>query len=173
MVPTERPAGTGGADDRSTGAAAGTVAAEAREAGKEVAAEAREAGKQVAAEARDAGQQVAEDARRAAGEQIDKRSTLAGEKVGIAATDTRDIADHLRSKGREGPAKVADDAAQRMDRFAEYLRDADSERILSDIRRLGRTQPAALVAGAAVVGIIVGRVVKASEPKDTTQGGAR
>jgi len=172
MVPSERPSAEG-ADDRSSGAAAGAVATEARDAGREVAAEAREAGKQVAVEARDAGKQVADDARRAANEQIDRRSTLAGEKVGLAATDARDIADVLRDKGREGTARVADDAAERMDRFSEYLRDADSDRIMSDIRRIGRTQPAALVAGAAVVGILVGRVVKASEPADTTRGGPR
>jgi len=53
---------------------------------------------------------------------------------------------------------------------------------MSDIKRVGREQPAALVAGAAVVGILIGRVVKASEPADSrtpaqlppqTTGGAR
>lgn len=161
MVPSARPSAEG-ADDRSTGAAAGAVASEVGEAGK-----------QVAGEARDAGRQVADEARRAATEQIDRRSTLAGEKVGLAATDARDIADVLRNKGREGTARVADDAAQRMDRFAVYLRHADSDRIMFDIRRIGRERPAVLVAGAAVVGILVGRVVKASEPADTARGGAR
>jgi hypothetical protein len=124
---------------------------------------------QVAAEAKDAGRQMAGDARRAAEEQIGQRSTMAGERVGLAAEDARDIAQHLRGKGRDAPARLADQAADRMDDFARYLRDADADRIMGDIRRVSREQPAALVAGAAVVGVLIGRVVKASEPT----GGAR
>ena len=52
-----------------------------------------------------------------------------------------------------------------MEEFARYLRDADADRIMSDIKRVSRQQPAALVAGAAVVGVLIGRVVKASEPE--------
>ena len=151
------------ADDGSTRATAG-------EAATEVVTEARQAAGQVAAEAKDAGRQMADDARRAANEQVDQRSTMAGERVGVAADDARSVAEHLRGRGREGPARLADDAAQRMEHFAEYLRDADSDRIMSDVRRVGRTHPAALVAGAAVVGIVVGRVVKASEPTGTNGG---
>ena len=123
-------------------------------------------------EARDAGRQVASDARQAAREQLDKRSSAAGERVGEAAGDARGVAEHLRSTGREGPARLADEAAERMDRFAAYLRESDTDRILDDIRRVGRTQPALLVAGAAVVGIVVGRLVKVSQP-DNGLGGAR
>jgi hypothetical protein len=126
----------------------------------------------VADEARDAGRQAAYDARTAAREQLDKRSSAAGERVGEAAGDARGVADHLRSTGREGPARLADEAAERMDRFAAYLRESDTDRILDDIRRVGRTQPAVLVAGAAVVGVVVGRLVKASQP-DAGPGGAR
>ena len=118
---------------------------------------------QVAAEAKDAGRQIAGEARRAAGEQIDRRSTMAGDRVGTAAGDARDIAQTLRGKGREAPARFADQAADRMEQFAQYLRDADADRIMSDIRRVGREQPAALVAGAAVVGVLVGRIAKAGE----------
>ena len=93
---------------------------------------------------------------------------MAGERVGLAAEDARDVAQTLRDKGREAPARFADQAADRMEEFARYLREADADRIMSDIKRVGRQQPAALVAGAAVVGVLIGRVVKASEP---TEGG--
>jgi hypothetical protein len=119
---------------------------------------------EVGRQAREAGHQLAGDARRAAEEQIGQRSSMAGERVGVAAGDARDIAQTLRGKGREAPARMADQAADRMEEFARYLRDADADRIMSDIRRVSRQQPAALVAGAAVVGVLIGRVVKASEP---------
>jgi hypothetical protein len=166
MVPVERPSWAR-PDDSSNGAAT-EVAQQAREAGQQVVSEARDAAGQVAVQAKDAGAQMAGDARRAAEEQIDRRSTMAGERVGLAAEDARDIAEHLRGRGREAPAKVADQAADRMERFAKYLQDADADRIMSDIRRVGRTQPAALVAGAAVVGVLIGRVVKASDPNGSS-----
>lgn len=166
MVPVERPSWAGPADG--AGGATNEVAQQAREAGQQVVSEAKDAAGQVAAQAKDAGMQMAGDARRAANEQVDRRSTMAGERVGLAAEDARDIAEHLRGRGREAPAKIADQAADRMERFARYLQDADADRIMSDIKRVGRTQPAALVAGAAVVGVLIGRVVKASDPNGSS-----
>jgi hypothetical protein len=174
MVPDEPPAWARRDDGAGTdGGPSGQVAREAREAGQQVVAEAKVAAAGVASEAKDAGRQMAGDARRAAEEQIDQRSTMAGERVGIAAEDARDIAEHLRGRGREAPAKLADQAADRMERFARYLQDADADRIMSDVRRVGRERPGALVAGAAVVGVLIGRVVKASEPATTPSQGSR
>jgi hypothetical protein len=165
MVPVERPSWARPDDN---GGATSEVAQQAKDAGQQVVSEARDAAGQVAVQAKDAGIQMAGDARRAAEEQIDRRSTMAGERVGLAASDARDIAQHLRGRGREAPARFADQAADRMERFAQYLRDADADRIMSDIKHVGRTQPAALVAGAAVVGVLIGRVVKASDPNGST-----
>ena len=167
MVSVERPSWAR-PDENGGAGATGEVAEQARQAGQEVVTEARQAAGQVAAEAKDAGQQMAGDARRAAEEQINHRSTLAGERVGLAAEDARDVAQTLRDKGREAPANFADQAAERMERFAQYLRDADAGRIMSDIKRVSREQPAAVVAGAAVVGVLIGRVVKASDTSGNT-----
>jgi hypothetical protein len=161
LVPAERPSW---APADGGGGATGEVAQQAREAGREAVVEARDVAGQVASEAKDAGRQIAGDARRAAEQQVDRGSSMAGERVGLAAGDARDVAETLRGKGREAPARLADQAADRMDEFARYLRDADADRIMSDIRRVSRQQPAALVAGAAVVGVLIGRVVRASDP---------
>jgi broad specificity phosphatase PhoE len=123
-------------------------------------------GTTVVDEAKEAGVQAASAAGSRAREELDRRSTQAGDRVGSAAGDVRDIAQGLRDKGRDGPARVADDAAERIERFAAYLRDADTDRILADVRSLSRRQPAAVVAGAAVIGIVAGRLLKASEPSD-------
>jgi len=156
MVPVERPSWARAEESNGSGSATDEVAVQARQAGQEVVSEARDAAGQVAAEAKDAGH--------------------------LAAEDARDIAQTLRGKGRDAPARLADQAADRLEEFARYLRDADADRIMSDIRRVGREQPAAVVAGAAVVGVLIGRVVKASEPShrgtsaqlpSQTTGGAR
>jgi hypothetical protein len=124
-------------------------------------------------EAKEAGAQVVSDAGSRAREELDRRSTQAGDRVGSAAGDVRDIAQGLRDKGRDGPARLADDAAERIERFAAYLREADTDRIIGDVRSLSRRQPAAVVAGAAVIGIVAGRLLKASEPADRGRGATR
>jgi hypothetical protein len=141
-MPQLRPGDGGGADAPSTQVA--------------------EAGKELAGEARAAGDRLAGEARERVRSEVDRRSTSAGERVQEAAGDVRGVAEHLRGQGREGPARVAEEAAERIERFAAYLRDSDTDTILADARDLGRRRPAAVVAGAAVLGIVAGRLVRAS-----------
>ena len=121
-------------------------------------------------EAKEAGVQAASAAGSRAREELDRRSTQAGDRVDTAAGDVRDIAQGLRDKGRDGPARLADDAAERIERFAAYLRESDTDRILEDVRSFSRRQPAVVVAGAAVIGIMAGRLLKASEPNGRSGG---
>lgn len=118
---------------------------------------------QAARQAREAGGQLLDDGRARARAEVDQRSTWAGERVAGIASDIRDVAGDLRSRGRDQPARVAEDAAERVARFGEYLRTADGDRILADVRDVSRRQPALIVAGAAVIGIAAGRLLKASE----------
>lgn len=119
---------------------------------------------------RDAGNKILDESRERARVEVDQRSTWAGEKVEGIAADVRDIAGDLRARGKDQPARIAEDAAERIERFGAYLREADTDRIISDAKGLGRRQPAAIVAGAAVIGILAGRLVKASEPGDRGRG---
>ncbi len=121
-------------------------------------------------EAKEAGAQAVSEAGSRAREELDRRSTQAGDRVGSAAGDVRDIAQGLRDKGRDGPARLADDAAERIERFAAYLRESDTDRILEDVRSFSRRRPAVVVAGAAVAGIMAGRLLKASEPSGRSGG---
>ena len=126
--------------------------------------ETREAGRALASEVREVGGQLGADARDRAKSEMDRRSTDAGVRVARAAGDVRDVAEHLRQRGKDQPARLADDAAERIERFALYLRDADTDTIIADVRDFGRRQPAVVIAAAAVVGIVAGRLLKASDP---------
>lgn len=120
-----------------------------------------------------AGGQVLEDSRARARSEVDDRSTWAGERVAAIAGDVRDVAGDLRARGKDQPARIAEDAAARIERFGSYLREADTDRIIADARSLTRRQPALVVAGAAVLGIAAGRFVKASDashPKGGSHG---
>jgi uncharacterized protein YjbJ (UPF0337 family) len=137
---------------------------EREEAGQaqQVADQAREKVGEAADQAREKAQGMASQAQERIREQVDQRSTEAGERVGGTAQDIRSVAGELRNQGKEGPAKVAEQAAERIDRAGNYLRDSDSDRILSDVEDFGRSNPWAVLAGAVVVGFAAARFLKAS-----------
>lgn len=146
MVPMPRPSGSDPKPDGTTTAGAAEAVAPVVERAKE------------------AGGEVAQEARRRAEEELVRRATQAGERVSGTAADLREVAGELRRKGKDGPARLAEEAATRIERVGSYLRNADVERLTVDLGRAGRRQPAALVLGAAAVGIIAGRLLKASGP---------
>jgi hypothetical protein len=95
-------------------------------------------------------------------EQIDQRSTNAGEQVHSTANDVRSVAEELRRQGKETPARLAEQVADRVDSFGGYLRNADGERMLGDVERYARKQPWAVAAGAVALGFVASRFLKAS-----------
>ena len=117
--------------------------------------------------------QVAQDKARGAlgqargriSDQVDQRSTEAGERIAGTASDVRSIADELRSQGKDGPARVAEQVADRAESFGTYLRDADGERLLQDIEDFARRQPWLVAAGGLALGFATSRFLKASSSR--------
>jgi len=95
-------------------------------------------------------------------DQIDDRSTKAGEQVSSTANDLRSVGDELRNQGKDTPAKLADNAAERTEKLGSYLMEADSDRILSDLEDFGRRQPWVVLAGGLALGLVGARFLKAS-----------
>jgi hypothetical protein len=94
--------------------------------------------------------------------QVDQRTTDAGQRVGGLASDVRTVGAQLREQGKDRPAKLADQAADRAERLGSYLTESDADRILDDIEDLGRRQPWAVLAGGVAVGFVASRFLKAS-----------
>src|SRR3954465_2470405 len=97
-----------------------------------------------------AGQQVRKatgQARDRAREQVDQRLTQAGEQVHQHASDLRDVAQQLREQGKKGPAKIADQVAERAERAGSWMKESDADRILSDVEDFARSNPWAVAAG--------------------------
>ena len=132
---------------------------------QEVADQAREKVGEATEQAKETAQNVASQAQDRVREQVDQRSTEVGERVGSTALDIRSVGKELRNQGKEGPAKVADQAADRIERAGSYLRDSDSDRILNDIEDFGRQRPWAVLVGAVVVGVAAARFLKASSQR--------
>jgi hypothetical protein len=129
---------------------------------EQVADQAREKVGEAAEQAKEKAHSLAGQTQDRIREQVGERSTQAGERVGSTAQDIRAVGEELRHQGKEGPAKIAEQAADRIDRAGTYLRDSDADRILNDVEDFGRRRPWAVLAGAVVVGFAAARFLKAS-----------
>jgi hypothetical protein len=124
--------------------------------------QAKEKAQEAAGQVQEKAQQAAGQVKNRVAEQVDQRSTYAGEQLGSTAGDVRSVAEELRKQGKDKPARLAEQTAERVERAGGYLRDSDSDRILSDLEDFGRRKPLAVVAGGLVLGFAASRFLKAS-----------
>ena len=161
---TAPPSGTaeGGSDQGGQGGKAQEVAGQAQEKAQELAGQAQEKVQEASGQARDRVRS-----------EVDQRSTQAGERISSTAEDVRSVGEELRKQGKDGPAKIADQAAERAQRVGGYLKDSDADRILSDVEDFGRKRPWAVVAGGLVAGFAASRFLKASSSQRYAQSSGR
>lgn len=117
---------------------------------------------EVTGQAQEKAQEAAGQAKSRARDEIDRRSTEAGQQASSTAGDLRSVGEQLREQGKDTPAKLADQAADRVERVGGYLQDADADRILGDVEDLARRQPWVVVAGGVALGFAAARFLKAS-----------
>jgi hypothetical protein len=121
----------------------------------------------------DRARSAASQAKRGFRDQVDRRSTEAGERISMQAGDVRGVAEELRRQGKDAPARLADQLADRAERVAGYLERADGDRILRDVEDYARRNPWAVAAGGLVVGFAASRFLKASSGQRYRSSGAR
>ena len=110
------------------------------------AAQAQDKAHEAAGQAQEKAQQAAGQVKEQARTQVDQRSTQAGEQVSQQAGDIRTVAEKLREEGKDGPAKVAEQAADRIEKVGSYLKQSDADRLLGDVEDFARQRPMAVVA---------------------------
>src|SRR4051812_27285639 len=113
-------------------------------------------------QAKEKAQEAAGQAKGRVREQVDQRSTEAGKQVSSTAGDLRSVGEELRKQGKDTPAKLAEQAADRTERLGGYLSESDADRILGDVEDFARKQPWAVVAGGLALGFAASRFLKAS-----------
>ena len=116
-------------------------------------------------QAKEKAQEGAQQAKRTVRDQVDQRSTQAGERVGSTASDLRTVGEELRKQGKDQPAKLAEQAAQRAESLGDYLQRSDGDTILRDVEDFGRRQPWAVIAGGVALGFAASRFLKASSTR--------
>jgi hypothetical protein len=116
-------------------------------------------------QAKEKAQETAQQAKRGVSQQVDQRSTEAGTRVSSMAQDARSVAEELRNQGKDQPAKLAEQAADRVQSLGSYLERSDGDTILRDVEDFGRRQPWAVIAGGLVLGFAASRFLKASSSR--------
>lgn len=147
------------------------VAGSAKDKAQEVTAPAKEKARDVASQAKAHAQVAAGQAKDKAAAQVDERSTQLGQQIGAQSQSLAGVADELRRQGKDGPAKIAEQAGQRIKDAGSYLEQTDGESLVAAAADAARENPAAAAAAGAVVGFAAGRVLKASLGEDSPEEG--
>jgi hypothetical protein len=127
----------------------------------------REVKDQVVGQARTTLQQ----ARDRAGSSLGESKTQFADQFGSVAAALRRTTEHLRSEDQQRIAGLTETVARQVDQVADYLRTKDARAMRSDLENLARRQPALILGGALVLGLIGARFLKSSQ-RDRRSSGA-
>ena len=120
------------------------------------------------AEMKERAGRAGEKAEQMAGKARSRAKSMAAERKGRIAEQIGGVAQALRRtaqqlQGQQGTvARYADKAAERFDRFSNYLREKDVDAILDDTKRFARRQPGIYLGGAFALGFVMARFLKSS-----------
>lgn len=125
--------------------------------------------KQVAGQAAEAikgeAQTFAHTAQERLREEAQKRTETATRTLGDFAGAIRRAGDELSQNDHSPAAKLVGQAADGLERLSLSLADKRPEDLLDGVRDFGRKHPLAFIAGGVLVGVALGRFVRASEPE--------
>jgi hypothetical protein len=119
----------------------------------------REVKNQVVDQAKNTFQQARDRASSSLGE---SKSQIA-DQFGTVADALRRTTEHLRSEDQQRIAGLTETVARQVDQVANYLRTKDARAMKQDLENLARRQPALMLGGALVLGLIGARFLKSSE----------
>jgi hypothetical protein len=133
----------------------GGAVAEMKDKGEELVSSAQE---QLSTKAHELGEDVSFQVR----EQLDQRSTQAGEQVHAMGHALHSAVEQLRGEGKEVPAKVMTQLAERTEDLGAYLQSAQADEMLTDLERFARRRPWVTAGAGVLAGFVASRFVKAS-----------
>jgi ElaB/YqjD/DUF883 family membrane-anchored ribosome-binding protein len=133
--------------------------------GSSTAEQVQQQAQQVAQQAKQTAQQATGKAQERVRNELNTRSAQAGGQVQSTADDLRSVGEELRRQGKDTPARLAEQAADRVEQVGRYLTESDADKMLRDIEDFGRRQPWAVIAGGMALGFVASRFLKASSSR--------
>jgi hypothetical protein len=170
------------ADDTTDGGGVGAAVGSAKETaqdavssasehGAQVAGTAKEEATKVAAEAKDKATDLLADVKSQVDEQSKTQLTNLASKLGELADEIQSLVDGSDASGTV--SGVAQQLADKTHQLSSHLDSRQPLDLLDDVRTFARRRPGAFLAGAAVAGVVAGRLTrgaKASHDTDSTTG---
>jgi len=132
----------------------------------QVAGQAQEKASQVAGQAQEKASQAMDTAKEKAGQVAEQASAKADVGIDKAAGGLDQAADMLRQKGEQmggqgsAASSIATQAATRLDAASQYLKDKDTDQLMTDLEDLVRRKPTQTLLVAAGVGFLLSKVVR-------------
>jgi hypothetical protein len=93
------------------------------------------------------------------------------DQFGSIAQALRRTTDHLRSEDQHRIAGLTDTIARQVEQVADYLRSKDARAMRQDLESLARRQPALMIGGALLLGLLGARFFKSSERRGARRFG--
>jgi hypothetical protein len=126
----------------------------------------REVKDQVVGQAKNTLQQARD---RASSSLVESKAQIAGQFGGLADA-LRRTTEHLRSEDQQRIAGLTETVARQVDQVAAYLWNKDARAMRADLENLARRQPAIVLGGALVLGLIGARFLKSSKRERGVRG---
>jgi hypothetical protein len=110
--------------------------------------------------------EVVSQVQQQASSEINRQKESAASQLTTVVNAVRQFGETLNNEGENPIARFAgqygDKAADGLDRVARYLREQDPKRLLNDVQKFGRRQPALMIGGAFLLGFAGARIIKSS-----------
>jgi hypothetical protein len=113
------------------------------------------------------------DAKDTAGAKLGEQKDSAASSLGSFANALRKAAHESGSQDQDGIVRVADLAADGLERLSGTLRNKDLDTLVGDVESFARRQPAAFFGVAIAAGFLAVRFVKSSRRSPAGEGDAR
>jgi hypothetical protein len=134
----------------------------------EVKEQAKQQGQQLAHQARQQANQLAAKGTEQVKSQLANQKHDASQRMVPIQSALRETAQQLRKQGQGSVAGYTDQAADRVERLAGYLRETEVDEMVDEVRGFARRRPALFLSSAAALGFLATRFLKSSSQQ---QGG--
>jgi hypothetical protein len=101
-----------------------------------------------------------------AAERAEEVAARATTRVSGIARAVRRAGEELRAEGDERLASLTEDMAAQIERVGSWLDGKSSERMLGDLEAMAKRSPAFFVGGTFAAGLLLGRFLRADEPRE-------
>ena len=99
--------------------------------------------------------------KKAKGQISTQKERASGELQGIARA-LQSTGEQLREQDQDSIGQYADQAAEQVERFSNYLSEKDSEELINEVEDFARNRPAVFLGAAFLVGAAAARFLKSS-----------